>query len=198
MSAAEKITLSEAEYLALEATSEVRHAFLAGEVVAMAGGSKRHAKIASNLNGILWGALKGTPCQPVGADQRVYVVETGLYTYPDAMVGCGAWVAHEGDPGSVTNPRVIFEVVSPATEAYDRGAKFWHYRRIPSLTDYVVVMQDRGGVERYSRDVAGYEGQWVLIDCAEQVELPALGCSLALDDIYDDAEALAAPEETAS
>lgn len=184
MSAAEKVTLSEAEYLAREAVAEGRHEFVGGEVVAMAGGSQRHALIAANIIGALWSRLRGTPCRPTTGDQRVHVVETGLYTYPDVTVICGKPEAHAGDRQSVVNPRVVFEVLSPATEAYDRGAKFGHYRRIPSLAEYVLVSQDRRLVEHFRRTSAG---TWELRECREagEVALLAVGCSLSLDEIYE-------------
>lgn len=193
MSAAERIHLSEGEYLEREAAAETRHEFINGEMVAMAGGSQRHALIGANIIGGLILALGDGPCYPTTGDQRVHVDETGLYTYPDVTVVCGKSVSHTVDRHSIVNPRVIFEVLSPSTEAYDRGAKFGHYRRIPSLAEYVLVSQHTRLVEHYRRKA---DGRWELTEYRGEgeVALPALECALSLDFIYRRVEDLPLPD----
>jgi Uma2 family endonuclease len=174
---------TEAEYLALEATSEVRHEWVDGEIVAMAGGSDRHNVIAVNLVGELRSRLRGGPCQPFASDQRHHVHATGLYTYPDAVVRC----RDPERPDLPARTRVVFEVLSASTEAYDRGQKFAHYRADPAIEEYVLASQRERRVEHFRRvDV----GRWTLTLYGpdDSVELPALGVSLPMSEIYLGAE----------
>jgi Uma2 family endonuclease len=184
---------SEAEYLERERRSEIRHEYLDGEVSAMAGGSPRHNLIAGNIIGALWSRLRGTGCAPIPSDQRVHVPSTRLYTYPDVTVVCGAPEVHADDRSSIVNPRVIFEVLSRATEAYDRGVKFSRFQRVPSLAEYVLVEQSERRIEHYRR----MEGrQWLLTVVEEgELELPALACTLLVDDVYASADAY--PDDSA-
>jgi Uma2 family endonuclease len=193
MSTAAKQRMSEDEYLAFERASTLKHEFVNGEVVAMAGGSMRHSLIANNIGGELRSRLRGHPCRVFQSDLSVHVTETGLYTYPDVTVVCGPPRVHPRDARSTLNPRVIFEVLSASSEAYDRGAKFAHYMRIPDLAEYVLVAQDRRRVEHFRRLESG---QWLLttFDGEGEVELPALGIALPLAEIYTGAEELPADE----
>src|SRR5207244_6232123 len=114
-----------------------------GQLIAMAGGSVRHSLICSNLLCEVGNRLKGTPCIPFESNVRLKVKATGLRTYPDASVYCGQ---REHDPEDQTgqtllNPTVLFEVLSPSTEGYDRGVKPYHYRRVESLQALVMVVQ---------------------------------------------------------
>jgi Uma2 family endonuclease len=182
MSTPERPRLSEREYLELERTAEQKHEYVDGEVVAMAGGSPRHALIAANVIGTLRSLLRGTPCRPLTSDLRVHVPATGLYTYPDVTVICGPPILHPEDASVVLNPRVIFEVLSDSTEAYDRGAKFAHYRHIETLEEYVLVSHRERTLEHFRR-VDG--GQWLYTAYASgAVALPALGIELPLDEVY--------------
>ncbi|HEY8379834.1 MAG TPA: Uma2 family endonuclease [Nannocystis sp.] len=187
MTAATKTRLSPAEYLARENASELKHEYINGEVVAMAGGSPRRNAIAINIAGELRTRLRGGRCRPFGSDQRVHVPDTGLYTYPDVTVVCGGLETHPDDRNTICNPRVIFEVLSASTEAHDRGAKFSHYRRCASLAEYVLVSQRERVVEHYRRTE---DGRWVLSEYrgSETMELPSLGICLPLDEVYLDAD----------
>src|SRR5688572_21846950 len=133
MVAVKKVRATEEEYLMKERPSPVKHEFLRGETYAMAGASAAHNLIASNTLRALGNQLQARPCMVLGSDQRVHVPTTGLYTYPDVTVICGQLRFHEKDPHSLINPLLIVEVLSDTTEDYDRGAKFSHYRTIPSL-----------------------------------------------------------------
>ncbi|MCK6526495.1 Uma2 family endonuclease [Myxococcota bacterium] len=191
MSVARKTRFTEAEYLALAGASEEKLEFVGGEVFSMAGGTPRHNQIATNVAGALWGALRRGPCVPYNSDQRVHVVETGLWAYPDVTLVCGAPRPSPVHADSVVNPTLIIEVLSPGTEHYDRHEKAAHYRRIPELRDYVLVAQDRRRVEHFHRidaerwEFREYEGSGI-------VPLTAVGASLPLDDVYDRVD-LAAP-----
>ncbi|MEM6929471.1 MAG: Uma2 family endonuclease [Myxococcota bacterium] len=170
--------LTEAEYLAMERASEVRHEFVGGSVFAMAGGSDRHNAIAANLVGELRTRLRGGPCRPVGSDQRHRLADSSDYVYPDVVVRC-----RDGSDEPVT--KVVFEVLSKSTEAWDRGDKFARYQRDPAIEEVVLVSQRQRRVEHYRRVEVG---RWSLsiYGGSDEVELPALGIGLPMDEIYLD------------
>jgi len=172
-----------AEYLAAEAKSEVRHEYLNGEVWAMAGGTPEHSALALAMGGELRNALAGKPCRVFSSDLRVRIVDTGLSTYPDVSVVCGQLETADDDKDAITNPVVLVEVLSEATEAYDRGAKAAHYRRILSLREYVLVSQAEPLVEVYRR---AESGRWELLEArtGETIELASLGVRLEVASIY--------------
>ena len=139
--------MSYAEYLAAESAYETRHEFLNGEVWAMAGGTPEHSALAAAVIGELTLALRGKPCRVYTPDVRVRVLATGLSTYPDVTVVCGAEETATEDPDALVNPVVLVEVLSDSTEGYDRGMKAAHYRRIPSVQAYVLVCRREPLVE---------------------------------------------------
>ncbi len=161
-----------AEYLTAEAASEVRHEFLNGDVWAMAGGTLEHGALAAAIIRELGNALAGKPCRVYTSDMRVRVHATGLSTYPDVTVVCGAAETAPEDPSALINPVVLVEVLSDGTEAYDRGAKAAHYRRIPSLQAYWLVSQAEPLIEVHRRR----EERWEIVEArlGEWVELPTL------------------------
>ncbi len=184
MGPGEKRVISEAEYLATEAASPVKREYVNGEVVAMAGASPVHNAIASNLHIALGARLRGKPCRPYGSDLRIHVPDTGLYTYPDLSVVCGQMEFHPEDAMVVVNPRLLFEVLSPGTEAYDRGAKFGHYRHLASLAEYTLISQDIERVEHYVRAEGG---AWILREygLGDAVPLAALDIEITVDELYE-------------
>jgi Uma2 family endonuclease len=173
------------EYLTLERQSEFRHEFLDGCVYALAGESPTHSAICFNLAVICGSQIRDTPCRGFSPNMKVRAGERGLYAYPDLMIVCGEPVFHDERGDVLTNPTVIFEVLSPSTAAYDRGEKFARYRaQIETLCDYVLVAQDAPHVERHTRQA---DGSWSHeeIDGAESVlSLPSIGCELPLSEIY--------------
>jgi len=175
--------MSYAEYLVAEAASDLRHEYLKGEAWAMAGGTPEHGGLAAAVIGELRAALRGKPCRVYSSDVRVRVSETGLSTYPDVSVVCGQLVTAPEDPDAVTNPTVLVEVLSDTTEAYDRGAKAAHYRRIPSLREYVLVSQVEPLVEVYRR---AESGRWELLEAraGDAVELGSLGVRIDVTALY--------------
>jgi Uma2 family endonuclease len=189
MSTAAKLHMTEGEYLELERSSALKHEFMNGEAWAMSGGTPEHSLIAANVVGELRNRLRGGPCRAYQSDLSVHVAATGLYAYPDATVICGPIELHPRDGRSALNPRVIVEVLSESSEAYDRGAKFQHYGRIATLAEYVLVAQDQRRVEHYRRLESG---QWLLTAYppGAEVELPALGVALPLGEIYEGLEGL--------
>lgn len=172
------------EYLALERRSETKCEFHDGEIFAMTGASRQHNLIAVNLAGELRNQLKGRPCEAYAADMRVKTAESRNYHYPDFAVVCGAPQFEDDHLDTLLNPTLVIEVLSPSTEAYDRGGKFASYRRIESLREYLLVSQDTPRIERYRRTPEG----WVLTE-AEGLEailpLDAIDCSLALREVFD-------------
>lgn len=145
-----------AEYLAYERDSEMKHEFVDGQVLAMAGGSRRHNILALRIGGAL-DASRRPSCVAFQSDQRVRILATGRATYPDVSMVCGPIESDPADPDgpTITNPTLIVEVLSPSTEHEDRGRKWQHYQRIPSLQEYVMVSQAEPRVERYRRLASG-------------------------------------------
>jgi Uma2 family endonuclease len=175
-------------YLALEREAEEKHEYLDGEIFAMAGASEAHILIVANLVMELGRQLKGRPCKVYPNDMRVNVRPRGLYTYPDVVVVCGKTELEDQHFDTLLNPTVIFEVLSPSTEGYDRGAKFESYRGVVSLAEYVLVSQEKVHVEHYGRQP---DGRWMLSETSlidTMLELPAIGCRLPLSEIYDKTE----------
>jgi Uma2 family endonuclease len=178
--------LTAAEYLEIERAAERKSEFFNGEMFAMAGASPAHVLVTTNVAGELRARLRGRPCLTFSSDLRVKVSDTGLYTYPDVVVVCGEPRYEEPRLDTLLNPTLIVEVLSPSTEAYDRGDKFAHYRRLASLQEYVLIAQDRQRIERFVRQ--GESEDWLLTevsDPAASVTLPSIGCELALVEVYD-------------
>lgn len=160
---------TEPEYLALEAVAEIRHEYIGGDIIGMAGAELDHNQIAQNIKLALGMALRERPCRILGSDQRVKVETTGEYFYPDILVTCLKPQLVGPSPRSLVNPQVLIEVLSPSTEHHDRGAKWLAYQTIPSLTDDLLVANDRRRVEHYQRSPDGswrfqvhHEGTWGL------------------------------------
>lgn len=194
MNPAPSCEMSEAAYLAFERRSEEKHEFLRGQVYAMAGGTPLHAAIAMNVGSALRAALRGTSCGVASSDLRVHVPKTSLYTYPDLTVICGRVEVHPEDDTVVLNPRLLVEILSPTPEAYDRGAKFAHYERIPSLAEYLLVTADGRRLEHFRRIAAETPSQWVrsVVDANDEPDgalaLPCLGIELRVADVLDGLE----------
>ncbi|MEZ4473135.1 MAG: Uma2 family endonuclease [bacterium] len=181
--------MSEAAYLALEAEAETRHEYVNGEMVAMSGGTPAHAAIAANLARALGNRLIDRPCLVLSSDARVNVDATG--PYPDLTIVCDPPRFAPKSPITLGNPTVLIEVLSDSTEAYDRGAKFAHYRHLDSLQSYLLVAQAPRRVEHFQRMPGG---RWLLTVVEDgDVEIPCLGFALPLDEIYLKLDLLAPP-----
>lgn len=180
--------VTEEEYLAIDRAAEVRNEFLDGEMWAMSGASMRHSQLAMNLSGELHSALRSSNCQAFTSDLRVRVTPRRMYAYPDVTVVCGKPVLADDRQDILLNPAVIFEVLLPTTEKYDRGAKFRYYLTIDTLRDYILVDQFAMRVEQYTR---GAEGTWTFRayqQPEDQVKIDSISVSLALARIYDRVE----------
>ncbi|HOM11954.1 MAG TPA: Uma2 family endonuclease [Rubrivivax sp.] len=156
-SAAEKLSMSAADFLAWDATQSVRHEFVAGEVFAMAGAGEAHVTVALNVAMALRQHLAGTPCRTFITDMKLQVAAADAFFYPDVMVTCSA--ADAADPLAKRDPVLLVEVLSPATAAYDRGDKFAAYRKLPGLREYLLVDTDSRRCDLYRK---GGDGLWVL------------------------------------
>lgn len=180
--------MSYSEYLALEVSGGAKHEYVNGEVFAMAGGTIAHGALTVAIGTALSNALRGRSCRVLSSDVRVRVKATGIATYPDVSVVCTKLEVDPDDEHGVLNPSLIVEVLSDSSEAYDRGAKAAHYRRIPSLREYVLVSQREPLIEVYRRNE---RGNWELVAEArqsERAELTSCGepISLDVDAIYRD------------
>jgi Uma2 family endonuclease len=184
------------EYLALERKAEYKSEYINGQIYAMSGASREHILISVNLASELRTQVRGRPCEVYNSDMRVKVNPTGMYTYPDVSVVCGKPVFDDTRQDTLNNPSVIIEVLSPSTEAYDRGEKFAHYQRLSSLVDYVLVSQDKVRVEHYVRqNEVGDEWHLTAIsDLHGVLHLTSIDCSVALRDIYERVEFPEAPQ----
>ncbi len=177
-------TLTSEQYLAAERKAAYKSEFVNGHVYAMAGASRAHNQITFNIARELGAQLRGRPCTAYVSDLRVKVTATGLYTYPDVVALCGEGLFEDSALDTLLNPQLIVEVLSESTEAYDRGEKFAHYRRLPTLSDYVLIAQNKVRVEHYVRQGR----QWILAEADgwdDTIELTSIGCRLALCDLYD-------------
>src|SRR5215813_1491951 len=173
------------KYLELERASEIRHEFLDGLVYAMAGESPDHSTICFNLAAITGSQIKEKPCRGFSPNMKERAGIGGLYAYPDLMIVCGDAKFHDEQGDVLLNPTVIFEVLSPSTEKYDRGEKFLRYRtQIESLRDYVLVSQDKMQIEHHHRDTEGNWNSSELIGTAACLVLTSIDCRISLPDVY--------------
>ncbi len=182
MTALRRVKLNYDEYLDLEARTGEKHEYLDGEAWAMAGGTPAHADLSLSVGAELRGLVRGGRCRAFSSDLKLRVLATGLSTYADAVVVCGPVETAAGEITVVTNPTVIVEVLSDSTESYDRGAKFAHYRRMPSLRAYVLVSQHEQRIEVFNRDGA----KWTFTEGLEgaSVPLPCLDGELSVAAVY--------------
>ena len=186
MTAKQKTILSPEKYLQQERLAEFKSEFYNGDIYAMAGASRNHNQITSNLVVSLGRQLEKLPCSVYSSDMKVRTntADTSKYSYPDVVLSCDKEL-FEDDKGDVLlNPQIIIEVLSDSTEAYDRGLKFFHYQLIPSLQEYLLVSQHYCRVEHYQRRA---DRQWIYSEfhsMEDNIPLATLNCSLTLSEIY--------------
>lgn len=176
------------EYLEIERVSLLKHEYLQGQIVAMAGASKSHVIITGNISAMLVNHLRGKGCISYAVDMKVRLPELNLFYYPDLTVTCD-----DRDRGShqdfIFHPKLIVEVLSNSTEAFDRGDKFSDYKSIAELEEYVLVHQQQVLVECYQRKS---DNLWVpqIYRAGEQVEFSSIGLICAIADLYENLEQL--------
>lgn len=183
MSAQPLTRVTPEEYLEADRVAEYKSEYYDGIVYAMSGGTYTHSLIANNFGAVLWQALRGGRCTVTSGDVRVRVTPS-TYVYPDIVVVCGE-PAFAGDRRDIIlNPVLVVEVLSPSTEAHDRGLKFIRYRTAETLQEYILVSQEEARVEMYRRQPGG---EWLLTDYSGLDSACALGsinCSIPLAEIY--------------
>jgi Uma2 family endonuclease len=180
-----KTFLTPEEYLEIERKAEYKSEYCDGEMFAMAGAGEVHNLLVTNLVAGLHQQLRSRPCRVYSNDMRVRVHATGLYTYPDVVVVCGERRFLDDRRDTLLNPSLLIEVLSPSTEAYDRGRKFDQYRSIESLGEYLLVASDRVHVDQYTRQP---DGRWLLTAASrleDSLDLQSVGYRLALADLYE-------------
>lgn len=192
------------EYLALERASEERHIYLDGDIFAMAGESSEHGDISANVFGILYGQLIDSPCRVRTKDTKVRSGPTpmssqstsGFFSYPDVVVICDEPEYSDAHKDVLLNPSAILEVLSPTTEAFDRGEKFTRFQTWnETLNDYVLVSQDRPQVEHFRRQADGGWSYHLYTGLDAVVPIENIRCTLNLVDVY---RRVSFPEQPAS
>lgn len=177
--------MTEADYLAFERASELKHEFIDGELVAMSGASINHNLITMATSASLFMQTRGGSCRVFSSDMRVGIPNRGNYLYPDVVVVCGDLQRADDEFDTLLNPTLIIEVLSPSTERRDRGQKFQNYWQLPSLQSYVLIAQDQPRLECFTRKD---EREWLLtvaVGLDEALDLPSIGCTLRLAEVYE-------------
>ncbi len=176
------------EYLRIERNGSAKHEYRHGEIYALAGSSAAHNIIQVNLLTSLGPQMRKRPCTVFPSDMRLCIPRSQIYVYPDVSVVCGKTEFEDTEMDIVLNPTVMIEILSQSTERYDRGKTFQLYRSSASLQEYILVAQDEVHVDRFIRQT---DGNWLLISHearGDVVHLDAIGCDLALEDVYDNVE----------
>ena len=171
-------------YLAWEAVQSTKHEYHDGEVFAMAGASDAHVTVAGNVYMALRNHLRGSPCSVFISDMKLRVEEDNAFFYPDVFVTCAE--SDRGQSHSKSAPVLVVEVLSPATSAYDRGAKFAAYRKLPTLREYALIDPERLSLDLFRRE--GDSKRWVLhpIEAGGHVEWASVGLQVPLEALYED------------
>ena len=176
--------LSTKEYLARERHAEFKSEYYKGETFAMAGASRPHNRIVTNVSRLLDTQLLNRECNVYSSDMRVKIPQIQKYTYPDVVVTCGKESFEDAEVDSLLNPILIVEILSASTEAYDRGKKFQHYQFLESLREYILITQDAIRVEQYVRQ---NNKTWTYIEYQnldDVIKLESVECDLPLREVY--------------
>lgn len=184
MSAQPIARITPEQYLESERKAEFRHEYFDGEVFAMSGGTFPHGIIILNLAAEFRHSLKERSCVVTSSDVRLRVGSGRMYAYPDILIVCGDPRFADEQKDTLLNPTLIVEVLSPSTEAYDRGLKFRQYRTIESFQEYVLVSQYEPRIERFRRQSAG---DWLLTECTglrAACRFESVSCEIPMSEIY--------------
>jgi Uma2 family endonuclease len=179
-----KSKITAAQYLTAQRTSDVKHEFFDGAICAIAGASKKHNQLCSNLVRILGNELLHKPCSVYASDMRVKSEGANKYSYPDVVATCQDENFEDDQEDTLLNPLVIIEILSDSTEGYDRGDKFFHYRQIDSFIEYILVSQKSTHVEKYVRQA---DNTWLYSEFKsinDKLTLSSINCTISLTDIY--------------
>ncbi|MEA5581788.1 Uma2 family endonuclease [Nodularia harveyana UHCC-0300] len=173
------------EYLEIEVDSEIRNEYIDGQLIPMTGGTPNHNQLAGNFYSFLNVALKRQPYRVFIADQRLWIPNRRIYTYPDVMIVQSPLEYQEGRKDTLTNPVMIAEVLSKSTKSYDRDEKFSAYRTISSFKEYILIDQYTMHVEHYCKTD---QNKWIFSEYDNgdvTLNLAAVPCQVLLADIYD-------------
>ena len=182
---AQKKIYSSAEYLELEVVSEIRNEYYNGEIIPMTGGTPNHNRISGNIYIALSLVLKRKPYEVFHVDQRLWIPELNLYTYPDVMVVSKPIELQTGRKDTVVSPCFIAEILSKSTQNYDRSEKFSAYRSITTFQEYLLVDQSQIRVEHYLKSGAN---QWLFSEYDDPnttLIFSTLGLEMQIADIYE-------------
>jgi Uma2 family endonuclease len=173
------------QYFAWEEQQLHRHEYIDGEVYAMSGGTINHGDIAGNFLALLKIHMRGRGCKTLNSDCRVNIVESNDYVYPDISVTCDD--RDKTTPQYIRYPCLIVEVLSPSTEAYDRGDKFRMYRRNPNLRDYLLVDASKMAIDLYRKDESG---NWYILnyEAGDSIEFKSIDLTFPIEQVYEDIE----------
>lgn len=178
-----KTYYSPEEYLTLERAAEFKSEYFNGEIIAMAGESLNHGRIKADTLKIIGRQLAGKDCEDFTSDTKVRTPGLNVFGYPDIVIVCGQILYHDQFQDVILNPKMIIEVLSPSTELYDRGEKFASFRQLESLTDYLLISQDKVRIEHYVR----HGKFWLLSeesDLANSIAIESIECTLPLNEVY--------------
>jgi len=173
------------EYLVMEEASEIKHEYMDGRIIAMAGGTLEHSSVGGNVYAELRNALRKKSCKPYNSDTAI-AISHGKYTYPDVSVVCGKPEVCPVNPRAPKNPILIVEVISSSTGNYDRGEKFALYRQIPSFQEYVLIEQDKPQVAVYLKQEENVWRMTTYQGLDKIVRFDSIDVELAMSEIYLD------------
>lgn len=176
---------SPAEYLEFEVNSDIRHEYIDGLIISITGGTPDHNQVAGNFYAVLNFALKRQPYQVFVTDQRLWIPNRRIHTYPDIMVVQTPLIFEEGRKDTITNPVIIAEVLSNSTKSYDKDEKFAAYRTIPSFQEYILINQYTIHVEQYYK---ADNNKWIFSEYSnsqDSLNLASIACQISLEDIYN-------------
>lgn len=177
--------ITEEDYLLFERASSVKHEYYNGRIYAMTGAKESHNLINGNIIAALHPQLRQKPCRIYPNDMRVKVLKTGLNAYPDVVIICGQPQFTDATHDTITNPVVIFEILSASTERYDRGVKFQNYRTVETLQDYILIAQDHRHIEHFARQE---NGLWLLQEVTashDAIRIQSVDCTLSIENVYE-------------
>lgn len=184
MKAQLKTQITPEEYLIIERQAAYKSEYFAGEMFAMAGASKRHNLLVSNLIRILGNQLLESDCNVYPSDMRIKIPRVNQYTYADVVIACGHEQFDDEEEDTLLNPVVILELLSDSTEAYDRGQKFAYYQILPSLQEYLLISQHQCQIEHYVRNSERFWTYAEYHDAEKSVALQSIKVELQLKDVY--------------
>lgn len=172
------------EYLAAERLSDYRSEYLDGGVYPVTGASTNHSRIVLDFGAELSNQSRERGCEVFVLDMKVRLPGSRKFFYTDVVAVCGELQHHDERNDIITNPDLVVEVLSPSTEAFDRGAKFQAYQTVESLKEYLLVAQDRPFIEQFVRSETGKWEYAAAIGLESSLTLPSIECTLNLSAVY--------------